>query len=185
MSRLLLLAVLAASPDAQFKGRFVSHGAVVFDESIISLESQPAQVADLMMQTEAGVLLSDNVLYTFERSLDSVGGMPKEPNKRYAVIRQATTVKRRGQALILDVEVAFDDPQVSRLVCSKLLTSFIEERLERRAVVLERRLRLIDEDLKKAKGPRAEQLKDERAREERKLRDRFNELRLLEACTEP
>jgi hypothetical protein len=47
----------------------------------------------------------------------------------------------------------------------------------------ERRLRLIDEELKK--GPRADQLKDERAREERKLRDRFNELRLLEACKEP
>ena len=62
------------------------------------------------MQTESGVLLSDDVLFTFERSLDGVGGMPKEPNKRYA---------------------------------------------------------------------------DERAREERKLRDRFNELGLLEDCTEP
>ena len=61
MTRLVLVAVLSASPDAQFKGRFVSHGAVVFDESIISLESQPAQVADLLMQTEAGMLLSDNV----------------------------------------------------------------------------------------------------------------------------
>jgi len=39
--------------------------------------------------------------------------------------------------------------------------------------------------VKKAKGPRAEQLKDARVREERKLRDRFDELRMLEACTEP
>jgi hypothetical protein len=43
MSRPLMLAVLAASPDVQFKGRFVSHGAVEIDESIISLASQPAQ----------------------------------------------------------------------------------------------------------------------------------------------
>ncbi|MCU0698019.1 MAG: hypothetical protein MUC96_15970 [Myxococcaceae bacterium] len=185
MHHLLLAALLSASPDAAMKGRFVSKGSVVFDAATISLEQEPAEVADILMATEAGVVLSDNVLFVFEKALDSVAGMPKEPNKRYALIRQATTVKRRGSSLILDIEVSFDDPQVSKFVCGKLLTSYIEERLERRAVTSERRLRLIDEELKKAKGPRADQLKDERAREERKLRDRFNELRLLEACTEP
>lgn len=183
MHLLIVLAVLAQQGNP--KARFVSRGSVVFDESIISLEPQPSQVADVVMQTEAGVLMSDNVLFSFERELDTVGGMPKEPNRRYAVIRQAATVKRRGQSLILDVEVAFDDAQVAKFICGKLLSGFVEERVERRAVLSERRIRLIDDELKKAKGPRAEQLKDERAREERKLRDRFNELRILEACSEP
>ncbi len=61
-------------------------------------------------------------------------------------------MKRRGQALILDVEVAFDDPQVARFICQKILASYVDERLERRAVMLERKVRLIDEELRQAKG---------------------------------
>lgn len=178
----LIALLLAAGPEGK---KFTSRGSVAFDTSVLSFEHEPAELADIFMQTEAGVVLSDNVLFVFEKALDSIAGMPKEPNKRYALIRQATTVKRRGASLILDVEVSFDDPQVARFVCSRLLTSYVEERVERRAVASERRIRLIDEELKRTKGPRLEQLKEERAREERKLRDRFSELRLLEACTEP
>ncbi len=180
MPFLLVLALLS-----QGKTKFVSHGSAVLDPSIISLESQPAALADILMQTEAGVVLSDNVLGAFDREADRVEGLPKEATKRYPLIRQATTVKRRGQALILDVEVAFDDPQVARFICQKILASYVDERLERRAVMLERKVRLIDEELRQAKGPRAEQLKDEKARAERQLRDRFSELRILEGCTQP
>lgn len=180
MPLLLVLAVLA-----QGKAKFVSHGSTVLDPSVISLEAQPSQVADIVMQTEAGVVLSDNVLAAFDRELDRVEGLPKEATKRYPLLRQSTTVKRRGQALILDVEVAFDDPQVAKFVCQKLLTSYVEERLERRAVMLERKLRLVEEELRAAKGARAEQLKEEKARAERQLRDRFSELRILESCSQP
>lgn len=185
MRTTIVLLCLVCSPSALAKGRFVSKGAVAFDESQILSQHEPAEVAEVLMQTEAGLLLGDNVLATFEKELDQVKGMAKEPGKRFATVRNAVTVKRRGQSLILDVEVAFDDASVAKFVCTKLLTGFLEARVERRTVMAERRLVMIDEELKTAKGARAEALKDERLAEERKLRDRFNEVRVLVACSDP
>lgn len=92
----------------------------------------PIDMSATIIATELEVVRSDRVVRSAVRARALAAAFKLDEDQTVRTLRDATSASRRGQSLVLELDVRVPDPSLAKESCNAILSAYVDSRMAAR-----------------------------------------------------